>query len=266
MKHFKPDLGHALSRFVLLAGCGFMLAFGPVEAARAQEKSAASSKAAAPTLDPSEFAIALDQEAKNNLFLSALAEHFPEVWASFRLKLIDQAKAGKTQAEINALAHDFGRQYMIQNTEHISTAPESALQEIIKFETILITKLAASNAQYCADFTMVGLKPDAVLSPELVAITGQIARARVVAIRKSMDKPVTRAAMTEDEWIEIFKLMLQLGLPTEILERAAELQTAKPETQCVWGVHLYQAMLAAPPELGTKAYAELFKSAAQVGN
>ncbi|MFN3230345.1 MAG: hypothetical protein ACK41P_10880 [Asticcacaulis sp.] len=264
MKRSYSAFGRAFAQALLLAGGSLVLAVGTVESGWAQEKPTATvSNTIAQKIDPTEFSQALDQEVKSNLFLSAISEHFPEVWSKFRLDLIEQVKAGKSHSEIQELSHNFGKKFMLDNVQYMSKAPDSALTDIVKLETLFIIKLSSSNVQLCADHTMSGLRPDVSLSPDLVSITEQVARARVIAIRKSMDKPVTRGAMTEDEWVEIFKLMIQLGLPVEILENAAGLQTAKPEVQCTWGVHLYQAMMAAPPELGNKAYAELITAAIQ---
>ena len=196
--------------------------------------------------DPDErIELALHTDPQAAPLYDIMRTEMPEEYAGFRAEMVRMTESGMSEREVAAAGHQYMMQVILSNAQHIASAPEDELYDVIDARLAVAQALARENTGLCATFAVSVLPPGMQVSGTAIDAILQSGIANVRAIAAGRRDPHPREAPTQQDIDLYFAALLDEGLgqggAVGVIEGTG-LEALSTEEQCAMGQAAYAAL------------------------
>lgn len=150
--------------------------------------------------------------------IEAFSKYFPAEYEKSLHEML-AVRSNGTEADVQAAAYHFMKDFMHKQMPSIVAAPNESIQKIIDAQTGAITYLKQRDVKMCADFGMRGLGPNADIDNEALAKISDAGAVQVIAAHDGTQNPVTRTPPGAAEWKSLIAAMKANGASEALMSK-----------------------------------------------
>ena len=211
------------------------------------------------------IARSIEQEPWMAPLYEVFEREFPEEFAEYKRLMLAQAQSGRSEVENFEFGRNFMLQFMADNAQHFSSAPDAELFATRDATLRVIEMLAEEETRYCANFTMTGLQAYDQPSRPAMNLLGQATAAQLRAVAAGKRNPVARELADEADFIAFADALEAEGMTTaevdDMLGGGNGLMYNGPEYQCRAGLAIHRALVRVPDDTSARLSAMLLNPA-----
>lgn len=182
---------------------------------------------------------------------AAFKQEYPAEYTRHKAQMVALLADGTSADQMFRAGHEAMRAFMSSKKAAIAQAPSEMLEALRNSQLRTIEALASESQIHCANFVMVGLKPEDRPSKTVMPSIGRTVAIQIRAAAAGERQPAGRSVeLSEADLDAWFSAMVDEGMSTDDIEVLAQgrLDTAEPPKQCDLGLKLMRAAASLPPD------------------